>query len=340
MLTVIVPIYNSEKYLEKCLSSLLLLNNQDVEILLIDDGSSDKSAIICKKYEEENENFFYYYKENGGPSSARNYGLEKAKGDWITFVDSDDWIISDVYRILLTKLESKFDILYFQRQESRFENIKCLSSLEKDKKILKTTLDIEEIKSGLLNSDRRYIRNLIKQGFWFHGPGAKFYQKKIIEKNHIRFPENLNWGEDICFNMQYLHNANNCAAYFIKGYAYRVHEESLTNSYAREKNTQMLEFCKHMKNIIGEDSRYEKDYCIMGMRQLLFAMKIDFFNKNNTLSYEEKKNKVQLFVNGEPIKSCVKCCQWYKFRLPISIAALLVKKQCYKILYILFKVLY
>lgn len=88
MISVIVPIYNSEKYLERCISSIIAQSFSDIEILLIDDGSKDKTAEICKKYVISDNRVKYYRKENGGVASARNLGLSKAKGSYITFVDS------------------------------------------------------------------------------------------------------------------------------------------------------------------------------------------------------------------------------------------------------------
>lgn len=91
-ISVIVPVYNAEKYLHRCIDSVLAQTYTDFELLLIDDGSKDKSGEICDEYAQKDSRVRVFHKENGGVSSARNLGLDNAKGEWITFVDSDDWV--------------------------------------------------------------------------------------------------------------------------------------------------------------------------------------------------------------------------------------------------------
>ena len=96
-ISVIVPVYNVEKYLHRCVDSILAQTFNDFELLLIDDGSKDKSGAICDEYAAKDSRVRVFHKENGGVSSARNLGLENAKGDWIIFIDSDDWIADDMF---------------------------------------------------------------------------------------------------------------------------------------------------------------------------------------------------------------------------------------------------
>ena len=95
--SVIVPIYNVEEYLAECLDSLLHQTIDSIEVVMVDDGSPDNSAVIAKEYAEKYPNFVYYYKENGGLGSARNFGVKQARGEYITFVDSDDIVDDDLY---------------------------------------------------------------------------------------------------------------------------------------------------------------------------------------------------------------------------------------------------
>lgn len=106
--TVIVPVYNVEKYLKKCVDSILCQTLSNIEIILVNDGSTDNSGKICDAYSKKDERIKVYHKENGGLSSARNYGIEKANGKYLGFVDSDDYIDSDMYELLLDNL-IKFD---------------------------------------------------------------------------------------------------------------------------------------------------------------------------------------------------------------------------------------
>ena len=107
LLSVIVPIYNMEKYLEKCIDSIISQTYHNLEILLIDDGSTDSSFKICKKYELIDNRIKVYHKENGGLSDAKNYGIKKAIGRFITFVDADDWIDNNMYEVMMKKMYDK-----------------------------------------------------------------------------------------------------------------------------------------------------------------------------------------------------------------------------------------
>ena len=104
LISIIVPIYNVENYLRQCLDSIMGQTYKNFECLLINDGSPDHSADICREYVSKDSRFRYFEKENGGVSSARNLGIEYSKGEYITFIDSDDWVDSDYLEALYTTL--------------------------------------------------------------------------------------------------------------------------------------------------------------------------------------------------------------------------------------------
>lgn len=104
-ISVIVPVYNTEKYLHRCIDSVLIQTYQDFELLLIDDGSKDSSGVICDEYAAQDARVRVFHKDNGGVSSARNLGLDNVRGEWITFVDADDWIEPEMLELLLRKGE-------------------------------------------------------------------------------------------------------------------------------------------------------------------------------------------------------------------------------------------
>ena len=113
LLSVIVPVYNVEEYLERCIESIIASSYKNIEIILINDGSTDKSVHICEKLKAKDERIKVFHKENEGVSSARNYGLENVKGEYITFVDSDDYIDKHMYTNLMNiMLKEDADIVY------------------------------------------------------------------------------------------------------------------------------------------------------------------------------------------------------------------------------------
>src|SRR4051812_34034895 len=102
-ISIIVPVFNVEKYIHDCLESILNQSFIDFELILVNDGSSDRSGVICDEYSKKDNRITVIHKENGGQSTARNRGIDLAKGDYIGFIDSDDWIDHDMYKVLYEK---------------------------------------------------------------------------------------------------------------------------------------------------------------------------------------------------------------------------------------------
>ena len=123
MISVIVPVYNVEPYLRKCLDSIIGQTYKDLEIIIIDDGSTDCSGKICDEYEERDGRLKVFHTENKGLSAARNLGLDNATGDWIGFVDSDDWIEPDMYEVLLKRAGETSSKYFFFKLGINFSSL-------------------------------------------------------------------------------------------------------------------------------------------------------------------------------------------------------------------------
>lgn len=161
-ISVIVPLYNVEKYIINCISSLTNQTYQNIEIILIDDGSTDNSGRICKKLAQEDHRIIYLRKENGGVSSARNLGLQYATGSYIGFVDSDDYISKTMYENLLKRLlETNADIAEtdFALIDNRFTKKKR----KKIQKVLNKEEAIREFLSGNVVENNLVIKLFKKQ---------------------------------------------------------------------------------------------------------------------------------------------------------------------------------
>lgn len=200
--SVIIPIYRAEKTLNRCVDSLICQNRSDVEIILINDGSPDSCADICRSYRSKYENIIYIEQRNEGVSSARNAGLTIASGEYILFVDSDDYVTQDYFSSLdsLTSKSSK-GLIQFSFYHS------CDGKLEKV--VLKNNV------SDSPDKFRESICNAICQktinSLW-----SKIYINDIIRSNEIFFDKRISIGEDTLFNMHYLmhvdsyHVSNQC----------------------------------------------------------------------------------------------------------------------------------
>lgn len=182
-ISVIVPVYNAEKYLPRCIDSILTQCFTNIELLLIDDGSKDKSGDICDGYAEKDKRVIVFHKENGGVSSARNLGLDKATGDYVTFVDADDYLLPE--SLTLQLLEGNYDLIQIPRNNGSF-----MKSYSHD--VICNTLHA--------------FRKFIYRNFYFECWG-RLYKKQII--GSVRFPENLKVGEDIMFFLKIYRNVSN-----------------------------------------------------------------------------------------------------------------------------------
>ena len=178
-ISIIVPVYKVEKYLHRCLNSIANQSFTDWECILVDDGSPDNSGKICDEYAEKDERFRVIHQENAGVSAARNKGLDEAKGEWITFIDSDDWIELNAYEIVSTNFNDNVDIVCF--------GMKFYYSFGK----------IEYV-PFLNNVDLFYMFNHYQ--VYMHSPCNKLYSRKIV--NDKRFDVKLKLYEDLVFNFE------------------------------------------------------------------------------------------------------------------------------------------
>lgn len=194
--SVIIPVYNAEKTLCRCVDSLLNQNYTDMELILVNDGSSDGSLDICNTYKNCDTRVQVIDKPNGGVSTARNAGLDAAVGEYILFVDSDDYVSEDYFRILdEVALSKHYDFLMFSH--SVMDGMSIQSNARTP-----FSADCSE------DSMTRFCRMLYTKEI--NSPCTKRYCRKIIEDHRIRFPENLYIGEDKCFNLQYALHCSSC----------------------------------------------------------------------------------------------------------------------------------
>lgn len=223
MITVIIPIYNSSKYLNKCIRSVLEQTYSDFELLLINDGSTDNSCEICNDWVEKDHRVKYFYKNNSGASSARNYGLNMAQGEWIIFIDSDDFVLpeylADLYKVVKDNpcIDLCISGLLIYRNGEKSQSICFQNSIYSSK-------DYSQLFAKL---------KIHKFGYSV----GKLYKMSIIAEHNIRFDDNICIAEDSIFMMNYILKCSQIAFIDKCNYIYRVHANSLSTSvsiYERE----------------------------------------------------------------------------------------------------------
>ena len=230
MISIIVPVYNSEKTIRKCLSSIMAQTYKNWECLVVNDGSTDSSGPICDEYALKDNRFRTFHKENGGVSSARNVGLENAKGEWITFCDSDDWVYPnwlDNFAMNLT-----YDCQLF------IQGIKTTRPLG-NKTSLKYGFNYLGNTSGVIKC--LYDYNLL--GYLF----IKLFMRSIINEYKIRFDEGLTFIEDGVFVMEYLSHTKYAFSTNRIGYHYNTPEWD--KKYPQNNAISYLRLCREALEI-------------------------------------------------------------------------------------------
>ena len=220
MISVIVPVYNTEKYLDQCVQSILSQTYTDFELLLIDDGSTDSSGVICDKYAEQDERVRVFHQQNSGVTQARKRGVEKSRGQYICFIDADDWVLATYLATFVAHINDRTEVLVATTEE----------------KLVKIS---DHIKSLLLN--------VIEWGMPF-----KLYSRSCIcEDANFAVPRAINIGEDLIANLSIVKTVNSIHYIVNNGYIVRENEESVTRSRSWSLEYATL-FVNYIKRTLGQ----------------------------------------------------------------------------------------
>ena len=204
VLSVIVPVYNSKEHLSHCIDSILSQSFSDFELLLVDDGSTDGSGAVCDTYSEKDSRVRVFHKKNGGVSSARNVGMDNANGQWLTFIDSDDWIKEDFFQV---PFDSDVDLLYQNR---------IFSDGRPDGFIIEQKAKDDDFLAFLVKNSRF---NLFKMSVCF------FFRNRIVKEHGLRFVEGVRLGEDRLFAMDYYRFCRSIQVMNNSRYVYNVADQ-------------------------------------------------------------------------------------------------------------------
>lgn len=207
-ISVIIPVYNTERYLEECLDSVIAQTFEAWECLLIDDGSSDRSGSICDRYAESDFRFKVFHTANSGVSAARNLGIEHASGSCIAFIDSDDTVDPGYLSVLHTSMvQDDVDLAV------------CGMKL-----IRPVGVEINESEEGVFPINREHADRFVdlNRKFLLYAPFVKLYCADIIREKNIRFPSGIHYGEDLIFNFKYLEHVTTLAVVKAPYYNYRM----------------------------------------------------------------------------------------------------------------------
>lgn len=248
--SIIVPIYNAEKSIARCIDSILSQEYTDFELILCDDGSTDKSGQIIDEYREKDERIRVLHKENTGVSDTRNQGIAVAKGKYIQFLDADDWITVDATKLLVrTMKEGGCDLVISDFYRVIGDRISHKGDIDAD---------------GILTQEEFAEYMMVNPADFYYGVlWNKLYKREIIEKYHLKMDESVSWCEDFLFNLEYLLHTKRIAALQVPIYYYMKTEGSLaTQGINLSKTIKMkisvFEYYNDFYKHVYEEEDYEK----------------------------------------------------------------------------------
>ncbi len=328
-LSIIVPIYNVEKYLDQTIQSLLNQKEFDYEILLVNDGSKDACLMVCEKYQKENpEKIQVINKQNGGLPSARKAGVKAARGEYITFLDGDDWIDADYYyNMLVTAREHQAEVvcssykLSYPDKETEDKNAVETGVYEAD--------ELEKVKTRILYNEPYYTYGI------YPSLCMKIIQKCYLEKYIYQVPDDVTLAEDAACTYPILFSCRKLVVLSENtGYHYRQIETSMLHSYDAKKIDRVIRVMDYLEVVFAP--YYEK---YSGQITMYYTQLIKELVKNELLgnvSFHDKKKKISTLLQKDYIIRTLDDLS--DFPLLYRIFFLMIKKQKFAILNIVYTI--
>lgn len=309
----ILPCYNGKDSIEECLQSICAQSYESIEIIVIDDGSTDLSLEVCKKFAQKDNRIRLFQQENRGVSSARNLGLQYAKGEFIIFVDVDDYIAANFCEIAYYYIHeprtasSDFWIFNHEEVESTMDRV-CLQHEHSDVYKLCKSTDCfiwgqkEQLELQYMTLDSRRIWDVDCS---FSAVWSKVFRKKYLEKNSILFNRKVTRGEDTLFLLHCLLTMQQISYIPIKLYQYKRSIDSVSNSFIENRVEEDQIFLQEFYTLLDTYN------CLKKLKTLYYYATINGFKycldehilqKSNNKSIKERKETIKVLLNTEPYR--------------------------------------
>lgn len=251
MVSIIVPVYNARDYVKRCVDSILNQEYEDFELLLMDDGSSDGSKEICDAYAVTDRHIRVFHKENSGVSDTRNMAIAQARGKYLQFADSDDWLTPDATKLMVRAAEEhSCDMVISDFYRVVGERVSQKGDIEED-----GVLSQEEFAGHMMENPADFYYGVL----W-----NKLYKREIVEKYHLCMDTEISWCEDFMFNLEYIRHAAKIYALHAPVYYYVKRKGSLvTQGLSITKTIKMklmvFEYYNNFYKHVLDEEDYEKN---------------------------------------------------------------------------------
>ncbi len=338
-LSIIVPVYKvPPPYLRQCLDSLAAVKLQDIEIIMVDDGSPDCCGEICDEYSSSDRRFVAIHTENAGVSAARNRGIAESKGEWISFVDADDFVEPDAIENLIdTACETNSDILFFtgylnkglKQQEGHFRYA--------DKKAFERGERFELIQRVMTIYSHPVVKEEILP---IDAAWGKLYRGALLKKYNITFPEGIPVSEDGLFLLYAIREAERVVYSDKCVYHYRFNEESAMNKYRPAADIEQSRYLEKLSEYVQsmDEIDLENTYYLRVLVSMRHCMEQKFFHeKNNNSHFENRREFIEL-IKCEPYKTALRSKKLYEISSALFLRTLLIRIRFFGLLLSMLKI--
>jgi glycosyltransferase involved in cell wall biosynthesis len=290
-ISVIVPVYNVEKYLDKCIYSIVNQSYHNLEIIIIDDGSNDNSPHLCDKWSTRDSRIKVFHKNNEGQSIARNFGLRMSSGDYIAFVDSDDFIELNAYEIILQEcIKRDLDVAFFSYDRVNYDGLTIDSINLPEQELF---IGKDEVRNFCLNLVGRSPREKSKRAYTTSA-SMSLFKASIIRNSGLQFVNVREVAsEDLLFNLQFALKSYSVGCFPYIFYHYLVNTNSTTTTYNDKKYLRMTKLLEEVKKICDSNfdkQIYEKHFLSQVLRIYKIAMKQEIKSKDSICDKIRKLN--------------------------------------------------
>ncbi len=331
LVSIIVPLYKAEMNLKQCIDSILAQTLKEIELILVDDGSPDSSGNIAEDYKKKDDRVIVLHQSNQGAAQARNTGIRAANGEYIGFVDADDWIDSNMYSEMynLAKKNNQADVVmcgYISESDSNISKVNTpLKDGTYDSKVIVSKVITPMV--GTLDKKMVSWKYRVMGSVW-----RNIFKRELLVKQDIYFNKALSYSEDLIFSIEFLLKSKNLAIINKPFYHYRISEKSLSNGYRKDLFDNLL----MVDNIIRKLLDQKLDSKILDSRTMIIVRKVilNEMDKENPNAFFKKMENIQVILNNDKVRdvySRVKLrgykysdilifgCIKYKLSLPLTL---------------------
>ena len=330
--SIIIPVYNVEKYISRCLDSVINQTLKEIEIILVNDGTKDNSLEICEKYAKQDNRIKIFSKKNEGLGLTRNYGIKRASGEYIGFLDSDDFIDFDFY-------EKLYNQALKENVDACFACIKTYLNSKENPKIEKIPFKNDVVSSKELMYNLLHVKNYneYKNEYMSMCVWRSIYKKDIIEEKNILFESERKFiSEDILFNIDFCMASKNISFVRNTYYYYCVNGNSLTTTYKEDRFEKDIVL---YNEIIRRLKKYGEYECVKkGLYSLFLCYDRAEIKQEVFCNFKDKKDvlkKIKKIITDKSVKEALK----YKENESIqrSLYDFLIRLKCVKLIYFITK---